>query len=155
MPDMSVRWAIWYAAFVRRLLLCAGVTTVTFCQGPLGVPYYKPTTLLVGKLPHLAAAIFTGYDPHWRCSEKLGGKSSSGAWKTTKAKAYPPRLCKILADQFAWYANEVSRDEQIGTVEHLDDLEALMRPWAPFLDTSEQTTMLQDYQPDAFCVDEA
>ena len=154
-PDMTRRWAIWYAAFVRRLLLCAGVTTVTFCQGPLGVPYLKPTTLLVGRLPHLAAALFAAYDVNWRCTEQLGGRNSSGAWRTTRAKAYPPRLCKILAEQFAWFSRQVDRDEQIGQVEHLEDLEALMRPWDPYLHESDQTTMLQDYQPNNFCVDEA
>eukprot|EP00434_Breviolum_minutum_P035293 symbB.v1.2.031233.t1/scaffold3530.1/size57246/2 len=37
------------------------------------------------------------YDPMWKPTEVLGGKTSDGAWATMKAKAYPVRMNEILA----------------------------------------------------------
>ena len=149
-PSAQRRWAIWFSAFVQRFLLLNDAQTVTFCQGPLGVPYWKPTTLLVLRLPRLAAALFSGYDPSWKCEETLGGRGPGGEWRTTKAKEYPPRMCSIMAKEFAWYAGQIARSDQKASLDEFADISALMKPWDPFLEDDLQDAMLQDYQPLAF-----
>eukprot|EP00438_Fugacium_kawagutii_P031562 Skav203467 [mRNA] locus=scaffold3193:38496:44295:+ [translate_table: standard] len=103
-------WGIWNSAFVRQLLLAADIRTVTFLQGPLRRPYPKPTTILSGRLPGLAMAIFTQYDLRWRASERLGGRGSDGAWRTAVAKVYPERMCYAIGSQFVQYGLQCVQD---------------------------------------------
>jgi len=92
------RWSIWESAFLKLLLLAGDVWRVDFLQGPLGQPFAKPTSIIAGRLPDLPQQLFALYQPHWRPTERLGGRNSDGkTWKTSRAKAYPPRLCQALA----------------------------------------------------------
>eukprot|EP00438_Fugacium_kawagutii_P028318 Skav205363 [mRNA] locus=scaffold3980:63623:65648:+ [translate_table: standard] len=126
-------WCIWDSAFIRQMLLAADINLLQFLQGPLGKPYPKPTCLLHARLPGLAAAIFSEYDKTWRPTEKLGGRSAAGEWRTAAAKIYPERMCKALAFQFAWYARqcpvEGSEDDPSALYAAL---QALSLHWDPY-----------------------
>lgn len=77
----------------------------------------------------------------------LGGKDSSGSWRTMRAKEYPSLLCKILAHQFAWYNDTCEGCESVSSPEGLDEMVIRLGQWDPYnLDTT-CTTMRQDYQP--------
>lgn len=87
------RFSVWISSLVRRLLQAPHWNLTTFLQGPLGVEYAKPTRLLHVRLPGMSQALYQGYDPMWKPTEVLGGKTSDGAWATT----YPVRMNEILA----------------------------------------------------------
>ena len=128
------RWNIWKSSFVNRLLQCPDFRKTTFLQGPLGQPFSKPTTFLTARLPLLADQIFRSYKPFWRPSITLGGKTEDGKqWRTSAAKAYPAALCKIIADQFLWYREQVhtAGESEVPTDlrEALDELSC----WDPYL----------------------
>eukprot|EP00435_Cladocopium_sp_Y103_P017695 s325_g4.t1 len=95
--DKAHKWTIWDSAFVHQLLTIVGFYKVRFLQGPLGRPFSKPTNLLVGRIQNMHQIIYSKYDPMWRPTEKLGGRHN-GAWRTTWAKEYPPKLCQALAE---------------------------------------------------------
>ena len=89
------RFSVWTSSLVQRAIQSPEWDVTSFLQGPLGVPYTKPTRLLHLRLPHLPKAIYSAYDPGWRRSEVLGGQDTDGSWKTTKAKAYPDRMNRV------------------------------------------------------------
>ena len=144
-------WGIFCSGFIKRLKLLPEVTLITFLQGPLGVPYSKPTSILQARLPHLAPALYSAYDPAWKCTEVLGGFcNEQKTWRTNRAKVYPPLLCQILAQQTAWFSRNVKRLGQ--HVQVTDDdgfLEALAQPWDPYLEDSSKG-MLNDFQEAVF-----
>ena len=147
-PD---KWGIWNSGWVRWLL-AHDVGLLTFLQGPLGTAYPKPTSMLHGRLPGFASAIFGAYDTSWRYTELLGGKTDDGkGWRTSKAKTYPTRLCEILATQCAWYSQNVVRK---GIAEEIDGLqgilETLAAPWDPYSQDQSMEQMLHDFQADVF-----
>ena len=151
--DGQQPWGIWKSGYVKRVKMLAQVGLVNFIQGPLGVPFYKPTIIIQGRLPHLAMAIYGAYNSTWRCTEILGGlQDGNQDWKTGKAKAYPSALCCILAQQTAWYARTVSRK---GWTNEPDDprakeiIEALTQPWDAYSEDC-GSGMLNDFQKDAF-----
>ena len=76
---------------------------------------------------------------------KLGGKEG-GVWKTAQAKAYPPKLNYVLAQQHALFAASLEGDgataDPAGLIEAL---EALANSYDPYLDTGKGTLMRSDY----------
>ena len=94
--DDQRQWCIWMSAFVKWMLIDAQINTVTFLQGPLGQPFPKPTTMLVGRLEGFAHRLFAAYDKRWRPTECLTGKTQ-GVWNTSKGKVYPTRLSMVIA----------------------------------------------------------
>ena len=93
-------WCIWFSAVIQRLLLHPETGICTFLQGPLGRPFAKPTSMLLGRLKELPTDIYSSYLPNWSPSVFLGGLDSSGKWKTTAAKEYPEKLCALLARSY-------------------------------------------------------
>ena len=141
------RWTIWDSAFVKQLLLLPRVQRIDFIQGPLGQPFTKPTSMLVGRLDNFAHKLFSHYQPHWRPSEWLGGKDSDGrAWKTAKAKAYPPLLCKVIAESHMEFAATLQSDGNDVTPSGLEKaVEALDPGYDPYLLHGRGTAMASDY----------
>ena len=138
-------WCIWDSAFVRRMLKHREMRKFQFIQGPLGKPYYKPTTFLIGRMHGLPRAIYQAYSPGWRASMTLGGKDSTGCWKTSEAKQYPSKLCQLVAEAFATHADKVPQSGEEADPAGLED--ALMKltwSWDPYMNCQE---MGSDFQP--------
>lgn len=139
------KWTIWDSSFVKQLLLAGDIRLWTILQGPLGQPFAKPTNLLAARLEGLGLAIYEGYDKKWRPTMKLGGREGA-QWKTARAKAYPPALCRILAQQHIAVA-----DLQVGegTTKEPDGLEqaleALANSYDPYWLEAKGTKMCSDY----------
>lgn len=138
-------WCIWHSAFIKQMLKSPSWRTTCFLQGPLGAPFAKPTIIVSGRLHGLASAIFAAYDSQWRPTSVLGGLEH-GRWKTAAAKAYPPRLCEILADQFIMFAQQQVTD---GSEPDPSDLDAALAVLAcqydPYSSEQTGTEMRADY----------
>ena len=102
------KWSIWQSAFALRALRDPQIARIQFLQGPLGRPFAKPTGLLVSRLPLLARSLYRGYQPGWKASVRLGGKSDDGKWKTHAAKEYPEAMCRILAREYGWFEGQLT-----------------------------------------------
>ena len=137
------KWGIWLAGFFRRLCLGGAIRLMTFLQqAPLRAAYHKPTTMMAGRLPGFAEAIFKGYGPHWRCSEDL----QSRQWRTMKAKACPVRMCRNLTEQFVKFAENVRREGPFADIPGLHEmLQELAAPSDPYM-VGGGSVMKQDYQ---------
>ena len=90
------RFTIWLSAFLKRLCNSSECSVLTFNQGFLGQVSLKPTRFLLVRLPMLPRILrqmstFSG--PF----ETLCGQGSNGEWRTSKAKAFPPALCRTIA----------------------------------------------------------
>ena len=139
------KWTIWDSAFVKQLMLAGDIRLWTILQGPLGRPFAKPTNLLAARLEGLGEAIYKGYDKSWRPSMILGGKDGHH-WRTAQAKAYPPELCRILAEQHSSFA--ACQQAEGVTIEPEDlqaALEILANTYDPYMQNAKGTTMCSDY----------
>ena len=93
----------------------------------------------------LGAAIYEGYDKKWRPTVKLGGREA-GRWRTSQAKAYPPTLCRILAQQHIQHALTVPVEGYEVEPEGLDAaLQVLCETYDPYLEGAKGTTMCADF----------
>ena len=139
------KWSVWDSSFVRQLLLAGDVRLWTFLQGPLGQPFPKPTSILAARLPGLGSALYAGYDPAWRATATLGGREN-GQWRTSKAKAYPAKLCQILAQQHIEFAtNQVCHGCTDDPPQLQEALHALANSYDPYLISSRGTLMGADF----------
>ena len=132
---------------MSQLLLHAAIKCWTILQGPLGQPFAKPTCLLTARLEGLGAALYAGYDKSWRPTMQLGGRDSDGrTWKTSQAKAYPPKMCKIIVEEHVRFAEaqegEGIEEEPIGLAERL---RILSHAFDPYKQDAQGTTMCADY----------
>ena len=140
------RFSVWTSSLVKRVLQSPLWDVVDFLQGPLGVPYAKPTRLLSLRLPNLPKAIFGAYDPTWRPSETLGGQDSSGGWRTTKAKEYPDRMNQVLSSVYLDYIRGAHRQGSPTDPPLLQQaLAALTSFWDPYMDTLKGAFMARDF----------
>ena len=131
--EESLGWTIWMSACMRLFLLDKTTGTTTFLQGPLGRCFSKPTRFLTGHLPGFAQSIYSQYDPKWRPTEWLGGQDASGRWRTAQGKEYPPKLCRIIADNYIQHKLRIdtSGEEQTPvTLQHA--IQALSQLWDPY-----------------------
>ena len=139
------KWCIWSSAFIKWLLLDGQIQTVTFLQGPLGQAFAKPTTMLTGRLPNLAALLYASYSKRWRATEVLCGRQG-GTWRTAKAKAYPERMSMVIAQAHLQHFEVVMEDgvepDPIGLQEVLAKLAKLHDPYDIW---AEGTVMMPDY----------
>lgn len=136
------QWCIWLAGMIRRFLRDDAVDIIQFLQGPLGQPFSKPTNLLVGRLPMLKHHLFAAYDVTWRPTVLLGGMGEDG-WRTAAAKAYPSRLCEILARNYLWFANSANTfGSEMDPPELAAAMKALCR-WDPY--SGDVETFFSDY----------
>ena len=139
------KWSIWDSSFIRQLLLFGDIRSWVFLQGPLGQPFSKPTCILAARLPGLGQELYRQYDRTWRPTVKLGGKEG-GVWKTAQAKAYPPKLNFVLAQQHALFAASLEGEGATADPAGLTEaLEALTNSYDPYLDTGKGTLMRSDY----------
>eukprot|EP00435_Cladocopium_sp_Y103_P046691 s371_g13.t1 len=129
------RWSIWESAFVQQLMLAGDIRRWTILQGPLGQPFAKPTNILAARLERLGAAMYEGYNKHWKPTVWLGGREK-GVWKTAQAKAYPTEMNRILAAQHLAFADtrtaEGATDEPAG----LEMALAMLTSYDPYLETA-------------------
>ena len=140
------RFSVWTSSLVKRMRQSPSWDVVTFLQGPLGVPYSKPTRLLSLRLPGLARALYGAYDPHWRPTEKLGGHDSNGGWRTTKAKEYPDKMNQVLSAVYLDYIRGAQRQGWHDDPDALRPaLAALISFWDPYMDTLKGAFMASDY----------
>ena len=75
----------------------------------------------------------------------LGGKDGHH-WRTAQAKAYPPELCRILAEQHSSFA--ACQQAEGVTIEPEDlqaALEILANTYDPYMQNAKGTTMCSDY----------
>ena len=139
------KWCIWNSAFIKWLLLDGQMQTVTFLQGPLGQAFAKPTTMLTGRLPSLAALLYANYSKHWRATEVLCGREGK-SWRTSKAKAYPERMSMVIAhahlQHFETLSEEGDEPDPAGLSEVLEKLAQVHDPYDIF---AEGTAMMSDY----------
>eukprot|EP00435_Cladocopium_sp_Y103_P031724 s1027_g8.t1 len=147
--EKAHKWTIWDSAFVHQLLTIVGFYKVRFLQGPLGRPFSKPTNLLVGRIQNMHQIIYSKYDPMWRPTEKLGGRHN-GAWRTTWAKEYPPKLCQALAEGHVNHSRIVptcgDEADPPGLQRFLD---CLAKVYDPYFGDLEGTVMKSDYDRSA------
>ena len=146
------KWSIWDSAFIQQLLLCAEVRRVDFLQGPLGQPFPKPTSMLTGRLEQFATLLFDHYQPNWKPSDRLGGREKdSKQWKTARAKAYPPMLCKAVVEAHLQFANTITCDHEEPEPEGLQEaLHALAQLYDPYSMDNKGAVMGADYWGRAF-----
>ena len=147
--EQGCKWSAWFSAFIRRLLKAPEIDSVTFIQGPLGQPFTKPTTFVCGRLPGMAQALYSAYDQNWVATQKLGGwNGDTRQWNTARAKAYPERLCWVLAQQFqhhnAMLTTEGFQEEPEGLTAALEILAA---PWDAY-DENTWSKMAGDFHRD-------
>ena len=139
------QWSIWQSAYMKWLLLDSQIRTVTFLQGPLGRRFAKPTTMMVGRLPWFASMIFSHNDKNWRATEVLGGREGK-RWKTTKAKEYPVKMSKVIAQAHLRHCGEI---EVEGTEKDPDGLQDALRKLVgvhdPYDIFAASTHMMSDY----------
>ena len=139
------KWTIWDSSFIKQLMLAGDIKLWTILQGPLGQPFAKPTNLLAARLERLGAAIYEGYNKRWRPTTKLGGREGS-QWKTARAKAYPPALCRILAQQHIAFAEQQIGEGTTQEPEGLEQaLDALANSYDPYWLEARGTKMCSDY----------
>eukprot|EP00435_Cladocopium_sp_Y103_P009786 s1038_g2.t1 len=138
------KWSIWESAFIKQLLLAGSIRQWTFLQGPLGQPFAKPTNLLAARLERLGAALYQGYDRHWKPTVRLGGRAG-GVWRTSQAKVYPTRMNKILAQQHLAYAQSIESEGQTDEPENLAEALEVLTAFDRYLDSAYASTMCSDY----------
>ena len=136
------QWCIWLAGMVQRILRAPDVEVIQFLQGPLGQPFSKPTKLLVGRLPLLKHHLFASYDAGWRPTTVLGGLDDDG-WRTAAAKAYPSRLCEILARNYLWFASQAPTSGIEDDPPQLAAARKILCNWDPYTDGT--TSFFRDY----------
>ena len=141
------RWTIWDSALVKQLMLLADVQRVDFVQGPLGQPFTKPTSMLTGRLMDFARDLYKQYQPGWKPTEWLGGREKGNkGWKTSKAKAYPPRLCQVIAESHLRHARSLQEEGHEPDPELLAEAIAALSPgFDPYLCGAQGTEMAGDY----------
>ncbi len=115
--------SIWKLREMERLRQLDGIHEVSFDQCIFEADGVKPTTLLHGHLPSLAAACLARgrggrclHPPGWHIG--LRGLSARGSWRTAPAKVYPPGLCELLgqsivdavAETWPWLTTSTDND---------------------------------------------
>ena len=93
----------------------------------------------------MGTALYAGYNRSWKPTMKLGGKHA-GRWKTEQAKAYPAKLCQIIAQQHISHAAMLKGEGHTDDPPDLQEaLAALTFSYDPYMGTGKGTTMRADY----------
>ena len=139
------KWSIWQSSWVKWLMMHVQIQMVTFLQGPLGQAFAKPTVLLTARLPWLASMLFDHYDKGWVATETLEGREGSG-WKTSRAKAYPEKLSKVIAHAHLRFLEDADFEGTELDPEGLQfALDKLARLHDPYDEHAVGTRMMADY----------
>ena len=99
-PPEEQTASIWRTPLMQLLLALPGCCRITLAQGLWGAQSAKPTTLAVLNAPELLRDLRAGQVASEVPRHTSIGRSSSGTWKTTHLKEYPPGLCRALAFGF-------------------------------------------------------
>ena len=104
-PRQADRASIWKTGVINILLQTGIFKKYTFAQWKFGGVGIKPTTLLYGNISRLPVLMRQFEDPTIpKPVESLVGRSSTGEFKTGKAKEYPSlmnaALSACLADRW-------------------------------------------------------
>lgn len=83
----------------------------------------------------MARRIFQAYDPQWRATAWLGGRDSSGAWKTMQAKAYPSELCqcRVMAESYVDFFASTTEEGYDPLPDGASFILAALSEWDPYL----------------------
>ena len=92
--------SVWKLAELSWLEMLPSAKRHLIYQGLFGAPSAKPTVFFVHKLPQFEQILRSWQDPEAHPANwiQLSGKDQNGAWKTTRAKAYPARLNAALVE---------------------------------------------------------
>ena len=92
--------SVWKLAELAWIEMLPSVKRHLIYQGLFGAPSAKPTVFFVHKLPQFEQILRSWQDPEAHPANwiQLSGKDQNGAWKTTRAKAYPARLNAALVE---------------------------------------------------------
>ena len=97
-PRQDDRASIWKTGVINILLQAGIFKKYTFAQWRLGGVGIKPTTLLYGNISRLPLLMRQFEDPSIpKPIESLVGRSSTGEFKTGRAKEYPPLMNQALS----------------------------------------------------------
>ena len=137
-PSSSQKFCIWVSSLMRWTLKGPDLQTSTFLQGPLGQCAPKPPTMLLGRLRSFAVKVFGSYDMSWRPTTFLGGfDAHSKTWKTSRAKVYPTRFSRAIAEAHLIHAASLDVE---GTEEEPQGLERALEKLASVLDSYDGST---------------
>eukprot|EP00438_Fugacium_kawagutii_P030179 Skav207265 [mRNA] locus=scaffold434:14169:23378:- [translate_table: standard] len=103
-----------------------------------------------GACPGEASARSDTYDLSWRPSYYLGGRTQSGAWRTTEAKAYPSTLCRVLAAEYISFAAHQPYADGADIPEAAQAAIQKLCNWDPYMLDAAAGHMAMDYHPEAF-----
>lgn len=147
-PVESGRFRIWASSFLERLLRRPRCRLHTFSQGFLGQYSLKPTTFLLVRLECLVGYIKSGSTFRGPFSELGGVCPLTGEWKPARAKAFPPALCKAIA-QAVLYFSETVKVQSEGSADLIDDRQhwpsAMSGPFDPYAETDAGLIMGPDF----------
>jgi hypothetical protein len=99
-PEGEESAAIWRLPILHLLRAFPGFSIFTFCQGLLGAPTPKPTTVLCLNLPNVVRDLRAHRTTVELPRRASIGKTAEGTWATSRLKEYPPALCLALARTF-------------------------------------------------------
>ena len=106
-PKKQERASIWRLPWMRFLEARGGMVRHLIWQGEYGATVPKPTHFGAIHLPAFKAIMKRHRRPtDWKALQRLGGRDSTGAWRTSYAKEYPSGLNQALADVIASSFNQ-------------------------------------------------
>ena len=98
-PRLRCRASIWRLPWLMQFEKWHWMRRYKVWQGELGAHVPKPTHFGTFHVPCFQQVLEQyKVQPDWTALTRLGGKDSSGQWKTSSAKEYPPLLNCALAD---------------------------------------------------------
>eukprot|EP00438_Fugacium_kawagutii_P005570 Skav228716 [mRNA] locus=scaffold1830:70352:79014:- [translate_table: standard] len=130
-----------------------GAVSLEHPRGPLDCQVAWPPGPMLGETDHLPlgaatrndSRIYQAFEPRWRPSLQLGGLDAQGAWRTMRAKAYPPRLREVMAAEIVNHYDHISEEGFDPMPAASESMLAALAFWDPYLAESCATTMASDY----------
>eukprot|EP00435_Cladocopium_sp_Y103_P048910 s1337_g14.t1 len=124
-PDTDDSASIWRLPVLAVLRQLPGIEVFTFCQGLMGAPTPKPTTLLGLNVPTLTTDLRRHCITKDLPQKTSIGRLGDGSWATSRLKEYPPALCLALAHVFDFAIHPET------SVEHGSQVEEFLTFCAP------------------------
>ena len=130
-PNKKERASIWRLPWLRFLEQTCGMVKHLVWQGAYGAAAPKPTHFGVLHLPGFSRTMRRHRQPtDWAALTRLGGRDSTGAWRTSYAKEYPSGLNKALADAIASSCKQRQERQHLPTSLPEDVLQEFRRLYA-------------------------
>ena len=147
-PADTGRFRIWASSFLERVLRHPRCRLHTFCQGFLGQYSLEPTTFLLVRLECLVGFLKRASTYSGPFTELGGVDASTGEWKTARAKAFPPALCKSIAQAVLYFSGSVQTRSEGSMCLDLDRQNwpsAMTGPYDPYATTDAGLVMGPDF----------